>query len=147
MTSRLVTSETDRKLLHRLIAAQKLPFTIDITKGRRRTVEQNRLQRLWLNEAADQLGDRSAEELRGYCKLHHGVPILRNENEAFKKAYDSVIRPLPYEDKLRAMMIPLDMPVTRLMSTDQKTRYLDAIAADFMEQGVVLTDPEGQRAA
>lgn len=146
MTSRLIRTEEDRKLLHRLIAAHKLPFSIDITKGRRRTVEQNRLQRLWINEAAEQLGDRSAEELRGYCKLHHGVPILRSENEDFREAYDAVIRPLPYEDKIRAMMVPLDMPVTRLMSTDQKTRYLEAISADFLEQGVVLTDPE-RRAA
>ena len=147
MTSRLVKSETDRKLLHRLIAAHKLPFTIDIAKGRRRTVEQNKLQRLWINEAAEQLGDRTPEEIRGYCKLRHGVPILRNENDAFKQAYDQVISPLSYEDKLKAMMAPLDMPVTRVMTTDQKTRYLDAIAQGFLEQGVALTEPEGRKVA
>ena len=83
----------------------------------------------------------------GYCKLHHGVPILRNENDAFKQAYDQVIRPLSYEDKLKTMMVPLDMPVTRIMTTDQKTRYLDAIAQGFLEQGVALTEPEGRKVA
>ena len=146
MITRTIGTEQDRDLLIRLIKSLNLPVTVSITKGRRRTVEQNKLQRLWINEAAEQLGDRTREEMRGYCKLHHGVPILRNENDAFKQAYDQVIRPLPYEDKLKTMMAPLDMPVTRVMTTDQKTRYLDAIAQGFLEQGVALTEPEGRKA-
>ena len=146
MITRTIGTEQDRDLLIRLIKSLNLPVTVSITKGRRRTVEQNKLQRLWINEAAEQLGDRTREEMRGYCKLHHGVPILRNENDAFKEAYDQVISPLPYEDKLKTMMAPLDMPVTRVMTTDQKTRYLDAIAQGFLEQGVALTEPEGRKA-
>ena len=146
MITRTIGTEQDRDLLIRLIKSLNLPVTVSITKGRRRTVEQNKLQRLWINEAAEQLGDRTREEMRGYCKLHHGVPILRNENDAFKEAYDQVISPLPYEDKLKTMMAPLDMPVTRIMTTDQKTRYLDAIAQGFLEQGVALTEPEGRKA-
>ena len=146
MITRTIGTEQDRDLLIRLIKSLNLPVTVSITKGRRRTVEQNKLQRLWINEAAEQLGDRTREEMRGYCKLHHGVPILRNENDAFKQAYDQVIRPLSYEDKLKTMMAPLDMPVTRVMTTDQKTRYLDAIAQGFLEQGVALTEPEGRKA-
>jgi len=38
-------------------------------------------------------------------------------------------------------MEPLDFPVTRIMNTSQKTRYLDRIYKDFTEQGVVLTIP------
>ena len=141
MTLRAVHNETQRDLLLKFVRAHKLPFTVDITSGRRRSTEQNRLQRLWLNEIAEQLGDRRAEEIRGYCKLHHGVPILRNENEAFRLAYDQVIRPLPYEAKLKAMMVPLDMPVTRIMDVDQKTRYLNAVHQEFSEQGLMLTEP------
>ena len=141
MTLRAVHNETQRDLLLKFVRAHKLPFTVDITSGRRRSTEQNRLQRLWLNEIAEQLGDRTAEEIRGYCKLHHGVPILRNENEAFRLAYDQVIRPLPYEAKLKAMMVPLDMPVTRIMNVDQKTRFLNAVHQEFSEQGLMLTEP------
>ena len=141
MTLRAVHNETQRDLLLKFVRAHKLPFTVDITSGRRRSTEQNRLQRLWLNEIAEQLGDRTAEEIRGYCKLHHGVPILRNENEAFRLAYDQVIRPLPYEAKLKAMMVPLDMPVTRIMDVDQKPRSLTAVHQEFGKRGLMLPEP------
>ena len=39
------------------------------------------------------------------------------------------------------MMEPLDLPVTRIMTTNQKTRYLDAIYRHFVEQGMQLTIP------
>lgn len=142
MTSLVIDSESDRQYLARLVAGRKLPFTVDITKGKRRTVEQNRLQRLWMNEISEQLGDRTPEEARGYCKLTLGVPILRAENEAFREKYDAHVKGLPYDQKLALMMEPLDMPVTRLMTTAQKTAYLDAVFKHFAEQGVILTVPE-----
>lgn len=125
---------------------------LDITKAwtvtiepfkKKRTLEQNRLQRQWLNEISEQLGDRTPEEARGYCKLTIGVPILRAENEKFREHYDRVIRPMPYETKLALMMEPFDFPVTRLMTTSQHTKYLDGIQRHFAEQGVLLTSPEG----
>lgn len=146
MVTRVIKSETDRKLLYSFLSQRKLPFTVDITSGKHRTVEQNRLQRLWLNEAAGQMGQ-PAEELRALCKLTVGVPILRAENEEFRAKYDAVVRPLPYEAKLAIMREPLDLPVTRLMSTEQKTRYLEGIAKLFAEQGVVLTEPKPKVAA
>jgi len=142
MTTRVIRTEADRDLLIRYLRAQKLPFTIDVTKGKRRSVDQNRLQRLWLNEISEQLGDMTPEEVRGYCKLVLGVPILRAENEAFAEKYDAHVKPLPYPQKLAIMMEPLDLPVSRLMTTEQSTRYLDAIYRHFVEQGLSLTEPE-----
>jgi len=147
MVSRIIRNDSDLSLLVRFLRLQKRPFTVDITKGKHRTVEQNRLQRLWLNEIAEQLGDNTPEEVRGYCKLTMGVPILRAESEAFRARYDAVVKPLGYEQKLALMMEPLDLPVTRLMSTEQKTRYLDAIVRHFGEQGVRLTQPPHRWAA
>lgn len=147
MTERVVSTEQDRAMLIALIKAQKLPFTASVLKGKHRTLAQNRLQRQWMLEIAEQLGDRTPEEARGECKLTLGVPILRAENPAFREAYDEHIRPLPYERKLAYMMMPLDFPVTRLMTTSQKTKYLDQVAQHFAEQGVVLTDPEARKAA
>ena len=49
---------------------------------------------------------------------------------------------LPYEVKLSCMMEPIDMPVTRRMSKDAKTEYLDEMARHWSAQGVRLTDPE-----
>jgi len=125
-----------------LLRGRKLPITVTVETGKPRTVEQNRLQRLWLTEIAEQLGDRTAEEVRGECKLTMGVPILRMENEQFREAYDKVIRPLPYELKLAAMMEPLDFPITRLMNAEQKTRYLDHMARHWAGQGIQLTMPD-----
>lgn len=140
MVQRVVNSEAERTLLYRFLSKRKLPMTVEITEGRHRSVEQNKLQRLWIKEAAEQLEGHTPEELRGYCKLVFGVPILRAENEAFRERYDAVVRPLPYEAKLAIMSEPLDLPVTRLMNVDQKTRYLNAIAKHFAEQGVRLTE-------
>lgn len=141
MTTRVIRNEGDLSLLIDYLKARKRPYTVDIIAGKHRSVEQNRLQRLWLNEAAEQLGDRTAEELRGFFKLTIGVPMLRAENTAFREKYDAVVRGLPYESKLAIMMEPLDMPVTRLMTTDQHHRYLEQMEQKLMEMGIALTQP------
>jgi hypothetical protein len=133
---------SDRKDFVKLLESYKFPCTVSVKRGKDRTLDQNRLVFMWLNEAADQLGDHTPEELRGYCKLHFGVPILRAADNDFRAAYDRVIRPLDYESKLACMMVPLDFPVTRLMSTKHLTEYLDRMRQHFEEHGVTLTDPE-----
>lgn len=140
MSTIAIKSEYDRKRASLLIERRKLPFTVSLASGAPRSIEQNKLQRLWCNEAAEQ-GDQTAEEYRGYCKLHFGVPILRMENEKFREVYDRVVRPLSYEDKLQIMMVPLDLPVTRLMTAKQKTQYLDAMYQHFTGLGFRLTEP------
>lgn len=142
MTTRVIDSDGELDLLVRYLRSLSRPFTVDVVKGRRRSNEQNRLQRQWCNEIAEQLGDRTPEDVRAYCKLHYGVPILREESADFREKYDRIIRPLAYEQKLELMAEPFDFPVTRLMKTEQKTRYLDAIHKHFTEQGLKLTDPE-----
>lgn len=141
MTTRFIESDRDRSLIHRFIDTQELPFTLSVSKGGKRSVKQNRLQMLWLNEIAGQLEGQSVEDLRAYCKLTIGVPILRAEDETFREKYDAVVRPLPYEKKIALMKEPLDFPVTRLMTTRQATTYLEGIHRHFSEQGIALTDP------
>lgn len=139
--NRIIETEQARDMLVKFIQGRPLPFTATLTDGKHRTTHQNRLQRQWMVEIAAQLGDRTPEEVRGYCKLHFGIPILR-ENDAFRKDYDNLVRPLPYEAKLKLMMEPFDFGVTRIMTTRQKTVYLDSVHRHFSEQGVVLTNPE-----
>lgn len=142
MVTRVLKSAADRDDFVKLLSGYKLPCTVNLTKGKDRSVEQNRLQRLWLREAVEQLQDETIEEKRAYCKLHFGVPILRNESDEFRKAYDRVIRPHSYEDKLMMMALPLDFPVTRLMTQGQKTRYLNDMWIHFTGLGVKLTEPD-----
>lgn len=147
MVTRVIKSVRDREDFKTLLDSYKLPCTVNLTKGKRVTYEQHKLENLWHREASEQLQDETPEEKRAYCKLHFGVPILRNENDDFRSAYDRVIRPHSYEDKLLMMSLPLDFPVTRLMTTGQKKRYLDDIWIHYTNLGVKLTDPEERYAA
>jgi hypothetical protein len=139
--SEAVRTEEDRERVIKLIRARELPCTVSITKGAPRSIEQNKLQRKWMLELQEQ-GDQTAEEYRAYCKLHFGIPILRAENEQFCEVYDRLIRPLDYEVKLEYMRVPLDFPVTRLMTTKQTTSYLDQIYNFYSSNGFMLTVPE-----
>lgn len=142
MVSRVIRTEGDIEALRLLLRARKLPVTISVTAGEHRTTPQNRLQRQWCNDVAQQLGDCTAEDVRAYSKLHFGVPILRAENEAYCAKYDATVRPLPYEMKLRLMAAPFDLAVTREMTVKQLTAYLDAMSRHWSGMGVRLTDPE-----
>ena len=142
MTTRIIINNMDRDDAIKLIKSMNLPLTINIKKGKDRSVEQNRLQRMWINEAVEQLQDERAEQKRAYCKLHFAVPLLRAEDEEFRQVYDEVIRPLSYEQKLKTMMIPIDLPVSRRMKSGQMKRYLDDIYDHFTSLGVKLTDPD-----
>lgn len=139
---RIIDTEQARQMLILFIQSHKLPFTATLVAGKHRTTAQNRLQRKWMTEIAEQMPDEKAEYWRGYCKLRFGVPLLRAENDEFREKYDAVVKPLSYEQKIAIMSEPLDMPVTRLMTTKQKTAYLDEIFRHFSEQGVILTIPD-----
>ena len=148
MTTRVIRNDVERDALIALLRSRKAPFTVQITTGANRSIEQNKLQRLWMKEAAEQLDSGyTAENLRGFCKLHFGVPILRRDSEEFRAGYDRIIRPHSYEDKLLMMQEPFDFGVTRLMKTGQKHEYLNAVCEHFCGLGVVLTQPEDRRAA
>ncbi|EJF91643.1 hypothetical protein [Bartonella tamiae] len=141
MTTRIIRSESDRKNLIRFLENQKGAVTVTITNGKHRSTHQNRLQRQWVNDLAPQLGEPS-EDVRAMFKLEYGVPILRNENEAFKAEYDAIIMPMPYEAKSRLMKVPFDFSVTRLMTVKQYTQFLDNIYRDFTGRGYILTNPD-----
>jgi ribosomal protein L39E len=143
MSSHTIENVLDLKRLIALLSNRELPITVNIKKGKDRTIQQNKLQRMWMLEAEAQ-GDHTAEEYRAYCKLHIGVPILRSQDDDFKAAYDAVIRPLSYEKKIKAMMIPLDFSVSRLMTTKQFSEYSKGIYEHFTGKGIKLTDPDNE---
>ena len=146
MVTRTIEIDADVDSTCRLLEAMQRPFTVTLVAGKHRTDRQNRLQRQWVNEVAQQLGDQTAEEVRGFCKLTMGVPIRRRDDEVYAEKYDRLIKPLPYEAKLEMMMEPLDFPVTRDMSTKQLTEYLDTVHRYWTERGVILTNPEREAA-
>jgi hypothetical protein len=146
MTTRVIRTDADLDGLMRLLRARPKPFTVEVVKGARRSVAQNRRQRHLLKEIAEQTGQ-EPEDVRAFCKLVLGVPMLRAESELFAERYDATVRGLPFETKLALMREPLDLPVTRIMTVEQTTRYLDMIEAHFAGLGVVFSaDPSLARA-
>lgn len=139
MAHRIIASEDDRHDLLRLFGGLALPFTAEWSAGRDRSLDQNRLQFQWAREAAEQRADMTAEEVRHYWKLHHGVPILREASASFREVYDKAIKPLPYHLKLAAMAF---IPVTSEMTVRQMVQYLDTVQRECAEQGIRLTDPD-----
>jgi len=142
MSEVTVKRAEDRTQAATILGNFKLPFTMTLKKGTHRSLEQNRLQWLWMNEAAEQLGEYTPSQYQAICKLELGVPILRGEDSDFRELYDKTIKPLPYETKLEVMGHKFDFPVTSRMKSGQKKRYLDDVYIYFTELGVNLTEPE-----
>lgn len=139
MVQRIVKNENDLALLKVYLDGRKLPLTVDITEGRDRSVEQNRLAFKWYREISDQTGE-DKEDVRARCKLEIGVPILREEQEAYRATYDRFLKPHAYADKLQIIR-DLDIPVTSLMNVEQMSRYMDLVFRRHAEKGLVLTIP------
>ena len=142
MATRVIRDPDDiGKLATFLSARTKFPLTVTVTQGVSRRPAQNRLAQRWYTDVSRQLGDQTHEEVRAFCKLHFGVPILRSENEAFRQSYDRTMKHLPYEEKLAAVQA-FDLPVTRLMTVKQMTAFMDEMQRHWAGLGVRLTDPE-----
>jgi hypothetical protein len=140
MVSRAVKNEAELSLLLTYLKGRKRPFTVEITEGRSRSIEANKLAFKWYGEISDQTGE-DREDVRARCKLMFGVPILRQDNEKFRETYDRLIKPLSYPEKL-AIIRDTEMPVTSLMKVDQMSLYLDIVFRRHAEDGIALTVPE-----
>ncbi len=140
MTTRVIRTHGDVAGLAKFIGSRKLPVTVTITAGAKRTDPQNRLIQRWNGEITEQRGDVDFEEVRAENKLRFGVPILRRDDEAFRVTYDETFRPLPYAAKL-ALFVQLDPAITRRMTTKQLSEYCDTLQRHYLEQGFRLTDP------
>lgn len=105
---------------------------------KRRSIPQNSISHAWYQDIAKVLREDDALGWKCYCKLHHGIPILRAEDEEFKYIYDNSIKGMTYEQKLMAMKF---LPVTSLMNKDQLSKYLECVQVDFAKRGVSLEFP------
>lgn len=112
-----------------------------VLRAKKRSLDQNDIGHVWYGQVANELREDDALGVKCYCKLHHGVPILRAEDDEFRTFYDNAIKGLTYEQKLGAMKY---LPVTSLMTVDQGSRYLVAVQDDYRQRGVTLRFPEAK---
>ena len=142
MATRVLRGPDDIQRLAAFVGTMpSFPMTVTITKGDNRRNAQNRLAQRWFSDIARQLGDVTHDEVRAECKVTHGVQILRAENEAFRQSWDSTFGRLDYGSQREAVK-NLDVPVTRLMTVKQMTKFMDAVHSFWASRGFALTDPE-----
>jgi len=106
----------------------------------KRSLSQNDLIHALYREIAAQAEDERLVDIVRYCKLHHGVPILRAADDAFREFYDTAVKGLEYEQKLKAMDF---LPVTSRMSTEQASQYVEAVSADYFSRGFEIEGTHG----
>lgn len=111
---------------------------ISIKAGKDRSLDQNAIAHAWFSQIANELREQTALQVKAECKLTIGVPILRAEDEDFRKFYDNSIRLMTYEDKLAAMSF---LPVTSLMTVKQLSQFLVGMQETYRKRDVALEFP------
>ena len=112
---------------------------VTVKTGMARSLDQNAISHAWYQQMARELREDDDVGHKSYCKLHHGVPILRADDEEFRLFYDAALKGLSYEQKREAMKF---VPVTSLMTKPQLSKYLEAVQSDFRTRGVWLEFPQ-----
>lgn len=140
------TIENTRQLLAFMaeLGSQVFPFTITVSKDKRRSQAMNRTIHKWFGEIAKHYGDRSEADVKADCNLTYGVPIKRRDDEEWAAAFGYIFDALNKPSKVKALRV-LDIPVTRDMTVKQLSEYMDQMSRDYREAGVFLTDPELQK--
>lgn len=118
---------------------------VSLRPGKDRTLDQNALWHSLYERIAQmtQMGD--AEDVRKWCKLHIGVPIMRKADADFRDGWNRLFLHLEYETKLSlmgncAMFGPDGFPVTRLFNRAQGIAFTQQIVDEFRPKGVVFDD-------
>jgi hypothetical protein len=118
---------------------------LNVKTGKDRSLDQNAISHCWYEQLARELKEDDALGWKAFCKLQFAVPILRAEDPEFRNFYDSAIKSsLTYEQKLEAMKF---IPATSLMTTEQLSKYLEAMQKHFLKFGVSLEFPADAKEA
>ena len=89
----------------------------------KRSLDQNALSHVWYATVSAAEKEYSAAEVKRLCKLHYGIPILREDPEA-SEMLQKILGPLSYEERLKAMDW---IDVTSVLDKDQMSNYMMAI--------------------
>lgn len=138
-------------MLARLYRDKKF-VVVSMRPGKDRTLDQNALWFAMYERIAKSTEMGDIEDVRRYCKLHLGVPIMRAGCAEFRTGWAESFIHLDYDVKLRlmgpcAMFGPDGFPVTRLFDRAQGCQYTDRIVEEFSARGVHFADLLGEAAA
>lgn len=125
---------------------EKKYLRVTSTTNKERSVDQNALWATMYERISGTYGDGSARDIadvKSYCKLMIGVPILRRDDEQFEKGWRRYFASKSYEEQLYLMgsnaLFGVDgFPVTRLFDTKQGAEYTDAITRHYTDRGMYV---------
>ena len=156
MTEKISVNSAARlsEAIHKLtqLYRDKKYVVVSMRPGKDRTLDQNALWFAMYQRIAQMTEIGDVEDVRRWCKLHLGVPIMRRSDVDFFNAWNRSFLHLTYEEKLHLMgpcnlFGPDGFPVTRLFDRAQGIAYTDQIVAEFSAKGVVFSDLLGEDAA
>ena len=107
-----------------------------------RSLDQNAISHVWYAIVSSVEKEYAPDEVKRLCKLHFGVPILR-ENPDYSQMIEKILGPLSYEDRIAAMDY---LRVSSLLTKAQMTQYLEAIQRHYAGR-VPLEFPQDRIAA
>lgn len=100
-----------------------------------RTVDQNSLLYKIYKAVSVEKGDESATEIKLYCKLKIGSPILGARDSKFRRIFNMAIKPLRYELQLEAIDL---LPVSSRMTKKELSEYIESIKRFYAEAGIYV---------
>ena len=102
----------------------------------KRGLPSNALSHIWYAYAEECKGDEFEDDIKCFCKLNYGVPILRKEDQEFNRFYNMALFNKTYEQKIESMKF---VPITSRMTKDQMNRYMTRMQVEFANMGIILT--------
>ena len=125
---------------------EKKYLRVTSTTNKERSIDQNSLWAAFYERISNTNGDGTAEDIaqvKSYCKLMIGVPILRRDSEQFEKGWRRYFASKSYEEQMYLMgsnaLFGVDgFPVTRLFDTKQGAEYTDEIPRHYQSHGVYI---------
>jgi len=115
-------------------------YELEENKEPKRTLPQNNLSFLVYTRIGSVIHGGDTLAARCEAKLRIGVPILRRDDTRFREVYDTILKPLTYEQKIAVMEY---FPVTSIMSKKQKTEYMGQVLNDYTLKGCYFGDING----
>lgn len=104
--------------------------------GEKRSGLQNNMQYAWYSEIA-KFEQQTTREIRGFCKLEFGIPILREE-PSFDKYWCKYWESRYTYEELLFLLGGAMVSVTSLFNKAQETRYLNDIQFFYSNKGLIL---------
>lgn len=123
-----------------MLVGLPLPFSLTIGDGEARSLSQNALLHKWFGEVARHFGDTDAGQVKGQCHEKYGLPI-KLRNEQFAWLWKQTGARMNYEQRCK-LLASGEFSISSGMTVPELREYMDAMMADYSQQGVHLTAPE-----